>query len=100
MNTLELATNPVVLEAQGEEYATRARVLAVLWEGATTAGDTAELWSLESDDFAEALIWAGRAADTNTYLGINFGPNGIRAPGGFYAKVLDAGRLIVYLREQ
>ena len=99
-NTLELAVNPVVLDTLGESFSVRSRILAVIWQGTTTAGDTAELWSVEDEDYPEALIWAGQAADTNTYQGVNLGPVGIKAPGGFYAKVLDAGRLIIYLREQ
>lgn len=100
-NPIELPVNPIVLTAVDQAHTETARILSVIWEGSTTAGDTAELWARQGDNQpSEALIWAGRASDTNTYQGVSLGPYGIRAREGFYAKILAAGRLLVYLREQ
>jgi len=89
-------TGPVLFEAQGDTFTSPSRVGQVLWEGATAAGDVAELRALTTGE----LLWAGRAVGVNTYQGINVGPEGIHAPNGFHAALLPAGRMLVYLREK
>ena len=46
---------PVVLGVVGDTFTQPARVLAVIWEGATSSGDTAEVRSRSGN-----LLWAGR----------------------------------------
>ena len=97
---MNLPLNPIVLTAIGQGYDDPARILAIVWEGATTAGDTAELRHQADGAGFEALIWPGRTPDTNTYQGVNLGPHGVHTPRGFVLRVLSAGRVVVYLREE
>lgn len=86
---------PVVMSVVGDTFVQGARILAVVWEGSTTAGTTAEL----NCPVTGRLLWVGRANDTNTYLGVNVGVEGIHAPNGFRLVSISGGRLLVYLRE-
>lgn len=85
-----------MLSVVGDAYIQGARILAVLWEGATASGDTATLRHRLDGD----LLWAGRTDSTQTYQGVNLGPSGIHAPKGFQLTQLSAGRILVYLREE
>ena len=87
---------PVVLTVVGDAYIQPARILAILWEGATTSGDTAEVRSRTAPD---ALLWKGRTNTTQTYQGVNLGAHGLAAPLGFRLAQLSAGQVLVYLRE-
>ena len=86
---------PVTLLVAGDSYIEPARILLMIWEGATTSGDTVTV----IERITKALLWAGRTDSTQTYVGANFGPEGIHAPGGFTLKTISAGRVLVYLRE-
>lgn len=86
---------PVVLTAQGASYASPCRIAAIVWEGATAAGNRVELRCPTTN----ALVWPGRATGEHTYLGLNAGPRGIHCPYGFAATTLDAGQVCVYLHE-
>ena len=88
-------TGPVVLSVAGDTYVTPARLLLIIWEGASTSGDTISI----VDRITNTLLWAGRTDSTQTYLGANFGPEGIHAPNGFRLQTVSSGRLLVYLRE-
>jgi hypothetical protein len=83
------------MTVEGDEFIEPCQVAAIIWEGATSAGDTVELVQRDTG----ALIWPGRTSETSTYLGVNLGPNGVPAPEGFRVARLDAGRLCVYLKE-
>jgi len=86
---------PVILQVVGDAYVNSARILAIIWEGATTAGDTVAI----NDRETGALLWRGRTDTTNTYLGANIGTEGIHAPSGFRLSQMSAGTLYIYLRE-
>ena len=86
---------PVSMSVAGDKYTHSARILAVIWSGATTAGDTVVL----SDPYGGGVLWRGRANDTQTYLGGNFGGEGIPAPNGFTLTQISAGIVDVYIRE-
>jgi hypothetical protein len=86
---------PVTLTTLNDLYASPCRVLALVWEGETVAGNQAEV----RDPVTNALLWTGRAVDTQTYVGLNVGPTGIHCPNGFQATTLDAGQILVYLHE-
>lgn len=86
---------PVILSVIGDRYIQSARILAIIWEGETVAGDTAVV----EDPQGNGRIWRGRANDTNTYVGGNFGEKGIHAPNGFALTQISAGSVSVYLRE-
>ncbi len=90
-----MSIGPVVLSVAGDTYAGNARILAVVWTGGTTAGNTVVLSSGNSAD----ILWKARADGSNTYLGINLGPHGLHAPDGFRLSQISAGELLVYLRE-
>ncbi len=87
--------NPVEFTAAGQRYDLSCRILAIIWEGSTTAGDTVEL-RLQNPS---RRFWRGRANDTNTYLGLNLGPYGLHAPHGFTLSQISAGTVWVYLSE-
>lgn len=89
------ADGPIKLSVAGDSYPHGCRILAIIWEGGTAAGNTARVNSIESGN----VIWPGRANDTNTYLGANFGPEGIPCHQGFRLSQISAGDVYVYLRE-
>jgi hypothetical protein len=91
-----LSGNPIVLTTVDQEYKTNCRIIAFVWEGATTAADVAEVVGRSAGG---PLLWAGRTPDTQTYQGVSLGPYGITAPRGFRCSKLSAGRVLVYLRE-
>ena len=84
------------MQVVGDVFTQGARILMILWEGATTIGDTAVLRHRVDGD----LLWAGRTDTDQTYQGANFGPSGIHAPRGFELTQISAGRVLVYLREE
>ena len=87
---------PVIFQVPNDTYSDPARIAHIIWEGSTGIGDQVEL----QDNDSNQVLWASRAVDVNTYLGMNFSPIGVGAPKGFKASVLDSGRLLVYLKEQ
>lgn len=89
------ARGPYILTTAGDVITTGLRVLAIIWEGATSAGDTA----LILDRGSNAVLWAGRTDASNTYLGANFGPEGIPCPDGVRLSQISGGRVFVYPRE-
>jgi hypothetical protein len=91
-----LVHGPVLMDTLNDVYTGNCRILAIVWEGATTAGNRVEL----RDPITNLLFWAGRAVDVHTYAGVNLGPSGIHAPNGFQATTLAAGQVLVYLREE
>lgn len=83
------------MSVAGDVFIKPARILAILWEGATTSGDTVVV----NDPVTGQRIWKGRTNTTQTYLGANIGPEGIHAPNGFKLVQISAGEVAVYLRE-
>ena len=86
---------PVVMDSVGDEYIDGCRIMMIIWEGATSSGDTARL----IDPFNNGLLWKGRTDATQTYLGASFSPFGVPAPNGFRLETLGAGTVTVYLCE-
>mgnify|MGYP001571123883 FL=1 len=86
---------PVVLSVVGDEFLVPVRIGAVIWEGATTSGDTVELHCPKT----LSLLWAARTDVSQTYLGASIPMEGIHAPHGFRLTKISAGRLLVYVRE-
>lgn len=86
---------PVLLESAGDAYTDGARINTIIWDGATSQGDRVVLRHRNGGE----LLWQARTDITNTYLGANFGESGIHAPEGFHVDRLDAGVLLIYLRE-
>ena len=87
----------IVLDAVNEEWDQSCRIVGILWEGSTTAGDRAVINGREENQMG--TIWVARTDTSNTYLGAIWGPPGIHAPDGFRVEHLDAGTLYVYLAE-
>jgi hypothetical protein len=83
------------MQVAGDQFLPGARILAILWEGASSSGDTVLL----VDRVTNEILWPGRTDSTQTYLGINFGPEGLHAPNGFKLQTISSGRVLVYLRE-
>lgn len=92
-----LAVNPVELTTLNQSYDKPCQILAIVWQGATTAGDTVIL-NYQGGGKTGA-IWKGRASSAQTYLGIQFGEAGLIAPGGFIVNQISSGAVLVYLRE-
>ncbi len=86
---------PVKLEVVGDEYTLGCRILAIIWEGSGTAGDTAVV----EDRGGNGELWKGRAVNANIYCGANFPSEGVHAPNGFKLSQLSSGTVSVYLRE-
>lgn len=87
---------PVVLSVAGDAFVQPAQIAAIVWVGATTAGDTVEI---RHRGTPANVLWKGRTDSTNTYLGANIGPNGIHCPNGFAIEQISAGEVLVYLKE-
>ncbi len=83
------------MSVAGDKFVQPARILAVIWEGATTSGDTVRI----TDPTSGKLLWPGRTNTTQTYQGANFGPEGLPAPNGFKLAQISAGQVAIYLRE-
>ena len=83
---------PVIMSVAGDAFVEPAQIDAVLWEGATTAGDTAEIVERQSG----LLLFAFRATGSQTWEGVG---KSVSAPSGFRLKSISAGRVLVYLAE-
>jgi hypothetical protein len=73
-----------------------AQICAIIWKGATTAGDQVVLKHRED----RQVLWEAITDTTNTYLGASLPQAGMTAPKGFYVERIDSGRLLVYLAEK
>ena len=92
--------NPVVLNAVNDESLKSARILAFIWEGATSQADTVTVRHRPSvPDVPGDILWVGRTNVTNTYQGLNLSPKGLHAPNGFILTQRSSGRVLVYLME-
>ena len=84
---------PVVLKSIGDQFVDSCRVAAIVWEGATSSGDTVEVRFRGGN---AAILWKGRTNTTQTYQGINLGPSGEHCPNGFVLAQISAGTVYVY----
>ena len=87
----------IIFTAAGQEWDQPCRIIGILWEGTTTAGDRAELKGRGPSN--TAMFWPGKTDTTSTYMGMNWGRPGLHAPDGFRVGRLDSGTLYVYLSE-
>ena len=83
------------MSVAGDSFTQSCRIASIVWEGATTSGDTALLSHRGTAD----ILWPGRTNTTQTYLGISFPRPGLHCPNGFTLSQISAGRLMVYLNE-
>lgn len=90
-----MSVGPVILEVEGDEFVDSCRIAAIIWSGATVAGNEAKV----VDRKTGAVFWPGRTDTTETYLGISVGRPGISAPNGFKLGKIDNGTVAVYLVE-
>lgn len=90
-----MRVGPAVLTNVGDSFTDGCRISAIVWEGATASGDTITL----RHRFTDELLWFGRTNTTQTYQGINLGPNGEHCPNGFYLAQISAGRVLVYIQQ-
>lgn len=90
-----MRVGPAVLTNVGDSFTDSCRISAVVWEGATASGDTVTLRHRGTNE----LLWFGRTNTTQTYQGINLGPNGEHCPNGFYLAQISAGRVLVYIQQ-
>ena len=89
------AIGPVVLVNPGDQFTDACRIIAIVWTGTTTSGDTVVLRHRVGNE----MLWEGITNTTKTYLGINLGPNGEHCPNGFYLASIAAGTLKVYINQ-
>jgi hypothetical protein len=90
-----LQVGPVILINVGDQFVNGCRIAAIVWEGATASGDTVVLRHRVSNE----VLWKGRTNTTQTYQGINLGPNGEHIPNGFYLAQISAGTIMVYIQQ-
>lgn len=90
-----MSFGPIVMSAVGDKFSKPTRILAIVWDAATSSGHTVELRC----PVTGRLLWSARTSNTQTYLGINLGVEGMPVPNGFTLAQISAGRLLVYLRE-
>ena len=69
---------------------------AIIWEGATSEGDTVQLVHNGNG----GRFWSGRASGTQTYLGIAFPGLGQKATNGIKVTQISSGRVYIYFREE
>lgn len=88
--------NPIILDVQGQKYLYSCVVGVIIWEGATSSGDTVELKKLKQGGEVGDLLWAARTDATQTYLGINLSRCGVSSRYGFQLTQHTTGRVLVY----
>ena len=86
---------PIVMSVAGDVYIDGCRIMVIMWEGATTTGDTA----LIVDRITNQILWKGRTSDTQTYQGANFSAFGIPCPHGFKLQQISNGSVYVYIAQ-
>lgn len=86
------SSGPVVMSVTGDSFVEPASIVGVLWEGATTAGDTCEI----RERLSNHLLFKGRATGTQTWEGVVLRQS---APTGFKLSQISAGQVLVYLAE-
>jgi hypothetical protein len=86
---------PAILTNVGDSFVDACRISAIVWEGATSSGDTVTLRHRITNE----VLWSGRTNTTQTYQGINLGPHGEHAPNGFFLSQISAGRVLVYISQ-
>ena len=100
MADVPVGDNPIVFTALNDRYRFGCRILAIIWEGSTSQGDTARVAKLNADGTVGKLLWPGRTNLTNTYQGLNCGPKGLHAPFGLQCTGITSGtQLCVYRME-
>ena len=70
------------------------RLAAIVWAGATSAGNTVVLKEPKGNP-----IWEGRATGSHTYIGISLPDEGLYMPNGIEVQNIDAGTLFLYFRQ-
>lgn len=85
---------PVVLQTVGDVFSPPCRIMAIVWTGTTTSGDTVQL----RDKLTGELLWEAFTDTTKTYLGINLSDLNVHT-NGFRAAAISAGKVIVYLAQ-
>lgn len=90
-----IRNNPLEWTGVNSAYPDACRVMAVVWHGSATAGDTVRLQKRGTSK----VVWAGRASDTNNYIGLSLGMYGVPCPDGFELTQISSGTVIVYLAE-
>lgn len=86
-------TNPVILTAANDRFNRTCKIAAIVWESASTSGDTVHL--VKNSD--SLTLWKGRTDTTQTYQGIVFDA-GIPCDGGFSVAQISSGTVLVYLK--
>jgi len=86
-------TNPIILSVAGDKIIGRIRVLALIWVGTSTAGDTAKLNGGE--------FWEGVSDGSHVYEGISFAPHGMPTGGTLELTQISNSttKLFVYIME-
>ena len=90
----KIELGPVVLANVGDQFVDSCRIAAIVWEGGTVSGDTVVVRHRSGE-----LLWRGRTNTTQTYQGVNLGPNGEHCPNGFFLSQISAGTVLVYIQQ-
>lgn len=86
----------VELSEAGAQYLERAEIVAIVWVGASSAGD-----SIILKEVGGGRLWEGKASSTFTYQGIQFPESDpLLAPGGVEFESYSSGTVYLYLKSK
>ena len=88
-----IPASPLTLSIVGDRYAFPCRIIAIVWEGSSTSGDTCLISQINDN----SKIWRGRTDVTQTYLGVSFAAPGVHSPSGFILSQISSGIVSVYI---
>jgi hypothetical protein len=88
-----MSLDPIRLDTAGDQIIGPLEVVALVWSGATTQADSCVLKAINGEE-----VWRGHTDVANTYMGINFSPEGLRFEEGVELQSISAGDLYVYIR--
>ena len=89
-----LSVNPIELQ-NGGSYAHLCRIVALIWTGPTSAGDTCLVQKIGGGE----TVWRGRASGDDTYIGLAPTEYAIPCPSGFTVTCPADTYVLAYLRE-
>jgi hypothetical protein len=82
------------LTAAGQSIDRPFNLIAIIWTGATSAGNTVILKEVGGD-----YVWEGRASGAHTYIGVTLPEDGVRLRNGLEVESIDAGSVYLYFQE-
>jgi len=85
---------PVLLQAVNDTFTMPCRIMALVWYGSTSSGDSVEIRDRQTGE----ILWGAFTDTTKTYLGINLSSLNVGCQG-FRCTGLSSGKVLVYLAQ-